>query len=84
MIKPLSNISEIIAQMSDDISDTVAQLEERRVERRQAETLTDEEEDLEWAGTISVGTPPQKFLIDFDSKRLHSCTSLLRSHPPLV
>ncbi|KAJ7353337.1 acid protease [Mycena albidolilacea] len=53
VIRPLSNISEIIAQ--------------RRVERRQAETLTDEEEDLEWAGTISVGTPPQKFLIDFDT-----------------
>ena len=29
--------------------------------------LTDEEDDLEWAGTISIGTPAQKFLIDFDT-----------------
>lgn len=32
-----------------------------------AEALTDEEDDLEWAGTISVGTPAQSFLIDFDT-----------------
>jgi len=37
------------------------------VEKRQAESLTDEENDLEWAGTISIGTPAQSFLIDFDS-----------------
>ncbi|KAI0709606.1 acid protease [Cerioporus squamosus] len=35
--------------------------------KRQAESLTDEEDDLEWAGTISIGTPGQKFLIDFDT-----------------
>ncbi|EIW62808.1 acid protease [Trametes versicolor FP-101664 SS1] len=35
--------------------------------KRQSEALTDEEDDLEWAGTISVGTPAQKFLIDFDT-----------------
>jgi len=29
--------------------------------------LTDEEDDEEWAGTISIGTPAQKFLIDFDT-----------------
>ncbi|KAJ6554575.1 acid protease [Mycena capillaripes] len=40
---------------------------ERRAETRQAEALTDEEDDVEWAGTISVGTPAQKFLIDFDT-----------------
>ncbi|KAJ7629992.1 acid protease [Mycena polygramma] len=42
---------------------------ERRVdlEKRQAEALTDEGDDTEWAGTISVGTPAQKFLIDFDT-----------------
>ncbi|KAJ6478627.1 acid protease [Mycena vitilis] len=40
---------------------------ERRVEKRQAEPLTDEADDTEWAGTISVGTPAQKFLIDFDT-----------------
>ena len=30
-------------------------------------SLTDEEDDLEWAGTISIGTPAQSFLIDFDT-----------------
>ncbi|KAI0335089.1 acid protease [Cubamyces sp. BRFM 1775] len=35
--------------------------------KRQSEALTDEEDDLEWAGTISIGTPAQKFLIDFDT-----------------
>ncbi|CDO69152.1 hypothetical protein BN946_scf185042.g54 [Trametes cinnabarina] len=37
------------------------------VTKRQNEPLTDEEDDLEWAGTISIGTPGQKFLIDFDT-----------------
>ncbi|KAF5391514.1 hypothetical protein D9757_002457 [Collybiopsis confluens] len=35
--------------------------------KRQAEALTDEEDDEEWAGTISIGTPAQSFLIDFDT-----------------
>ena len=35
--------------------------------KRQSESLTDEENDLEWAGTISIGSPAQKFLIDFDT-----------------
>ncbi|KAI0759837.1 acid protease [Trametes elegans] len=35
--------------------------------KRQNEALTDEEDDLEWAGTISIGTPAQNFLIDFDT-----------------
>ncbi|KAJ7596647.1 acid protease [Mycena floridula] len=35
--------------------------------KRQSEPLTDEENDVEWAGTISIGTPAQKFLIDFDT-----------------
>ncbi|TFY67566.1 hypothetical protein EVJ58_g1536 [Rhodofomes roseus] len=38
-----------------------------RHERRQKEPTTDEDSDLEWAGTISIGTPAQKFLIDFDT-----------------
>ncbi|PIL25260.1 transporter [Ganoderma sinense ZZ0214-1] len=34
---------------------------------RQAEPLTDIEDDTEWAGTIAIGTPPQNFLINFDT-----------------
>ncbi|KAJ7034475.1 acid protease [Mycena alexandri] len=44
----------------------------RREEKRQSEALTDESNNIEWAGTISVGTPKkgtakQNFLIDFDT-----------------
>ncbi|KAJ7612329.1 acid protease [Mycena polygramma] len=45
--------------------DVEARMQQRAV-KRQAEKLTDESEE-EWAGTISVGTPAQKFLIDFDT-----------------
>ncbi|QRW12729.1 aspartyl protease [Ceratobasidium sp. AG-Ba] len=34
--------------------------------KRQAEALTDEQEEL-WAGEITIGTPPQSFLVDFDT-----------------
>ncbi|KAF7343255.1 Acid protease [Mycena venus] len=46
--------------------DVEARMQQRAV-KRQAEKLTDEDSDEEWAGTISVGTPAQKFLIDFDT-----------------
>ncbi|OCH92495.1 acid protease [Obba rivulosa] len=36
-------------------------------DKRQKEPTIDESNDLEWAGTISIGTPPQNFLIDFDT-----------------
>lgn len=36
-------------------------------EKRQKEPTIDEDNDLEWAGTISIGTPAQNFLIDFDT-----------------
>ncbi|KAJ6578886.1 acid protease [Mycena vulgaris] len=45
--------------------DVEARMEKRA--KKHAESLTDEEHDLEWAGTISIGTPAQKFLIDFDT-----------------
>ncbi|EPS95689.1 aspartic protease [Fomitopsis schrenkii] len=37
------------------------------LEKRQEEPTTDENNDLEWAGSISIGTPAQSFLIDFDT-----------------
>ena len=37
-------------------------------EKRQKEPAIDEQGDLEWAGYISIGTPAQNFLIDFDSE----------------
>ncbi|KAF5382798.1 hypothetical protein D9757_007282 [Collybiopsis confluens] len=39
---------------------------EARLSKRQAEPLVDEN-DAEWAGPISIGTPAQNFLIDFDT-----------------
>ncbi|KAJ7700486.1 acid protease [Mycena rosella] len=46
--------------------DVEARMQQRAV-KRQSEKLTDEEDDEEWAGKISVGTPAQSFLIDFDT-----------------
>ena len=37
------------------------------LEKRGAVKLTDQEQDLEWTGTISIGTPAQSFTIDFDT-----------------
>jgi len=35
--------------------------------KRQKESLTDEDNDLEWAGQISIGTPGQTFTVDMDT-----------------
>ncbi|KAF7342255.1 Acid protease [Mycena venus] len=40
---------------------------EKRLERRQAEPLTDELDGSVWVGKISIGTPPQHFVVDFDT-----------------
>ncbi|KZT71389.1 acid protease [Daedalea quercina L-15889] len=38
-----------------------------RLQARQSETLTDQEDGTEWTGPISIGTPGQSFVIDFDT-----------------
>ncbi|EPT04076.1 hypothetical protein FOMPIDRAFT_1022155 [Fomitopsis schrenkii] len=38
-----------------------------RLEARQSESLTDQDSGEEWTGTVSIGTPAQKFTIDFDT-----------------
>lgn len=35
--------------------------------KRQNEALTDQEDDAEWTGSISIGSNKQKFVIDFDT-----------------
>lgn len=55
-----------------------SQIGEFGLEKRQREPLIDEESDLEWAGTMTIGTPAQSFLIDFDSTFIHifrSCSA---------
>ncbi|KAG8790187.1 Type I transmembrane sorting receptor [Ceratobasidium sp. 428] len=39
----------------------------RNLLKRQSEPLSDESNDLLWAGPITIGTPPQEFSIDFDT-----------------
>ncbi|KAH9933170.1 acid protease [Epithele typhae] len=35
--------------------------------KRQSEPLTNIDDDIEWAGAVSIGTPAQNFFIDFDT-----------------
>ena len=35
--------------------------------KRQSEALTDQEDDLEWTGTVTIGSNKQSFVIDFDT-----------------
>lgn len=54
--------------------------------KRQNEPLIDEDNDTEWAGTVSIGTPPKEFLIDFDSTyraRIYS-SSVVLTHSSLA
>ena len=45
------------------------------LERRQSESLTDENHDEYWAGNIGIGTQPQQFFVDFDSTCLYAPAS---------
>ncbi|KAH9894313.1 protease [Cubamyces lactineus] len=44
-----------------------ALLPSRLLGKRQKVPLTDLEDDTEWTGNITIGTPPKTFLIDFDT-----------------
>jgi len=46
----------------------VAEVPATAISKRQKESLTDENNDLEWAGPITIGSDNQEFLIDFDSE----------------
>lgn len=48
-------------------SDSWMQNSSTRKQKRQAESLQDYQNDLLWAGNVGVGTPPQDFLIMFDT-----------------
>ena len=37
------------------------------LQKRQSEALDDQQSNLEWTGTVSIGTPGQDFVIDFDT-----------------
>ncbi|KAH9928187.1 aspartic peptidase domain-containing protein [Fomitopsis serialis] len=37
------------------------------LQKRQGESLSDEQNNEEWTGTVSIGTPAQDFTIDFDT-----------------
>ena len=37
------------------------------IQKRQRESLTDQNDDVEWTGSISIGSNNQAFVIDFDT-----------------
>ncbi|KAJ3983234.1 acid protease [Lentinula detonsa] len=44
-----------------------SQIQTRQEQWQDEESLTDENDDSEWAGMIKIGKPTQKFLVDFDT-----------------
>lgn len=57
-IKPLFNVSNFLQAMPNVNTSHIVGFGH---EKRQKEALIDESNDLEWAGTISIGTPAQSF-----------------------
>lgn len=45
----------------------VAVLPEHLAKRQSSEPLTDQNQDTEWTGSVSIGSNNQKFVIDFDT-----------------
>lgn len=54
------------------------------IKKRQSVDLTAEGEGSYWAGNITIGTPGQAFLIDFDSKYTLCSSYARRSHANVV
>ncbi|KAF5368529.1 hypothetical protein D9758_002296 [Tetrapyrgos nigripes] len=69
-----------------EVNSTATISSEPDLDKRQSESLTDQQYDTEWTGTISIGTPGQEFLIDFDTGSSDiwvpnsACTSRTCSH----
>ncbi|KAI9001242.1 protease [Trametes punicea] len=65
----LINIQRNTGRLPENVSviPPLATLPITLLERRQIVPLVDLENDSEWAGNITVGTPPARFFIDFDT-----------------
>ncbi|THH27059.1 hypothetical protein EUX98_g7124 [Antrodiella citrinella] len=70
--KHRQNLINLKANRGEEAFNPGAEIKERAVlpehlAKRQSESLTDQEDDTEWTGTISIGSNNQQFVIDFDT-----------------